>query len=89
MVPNDALVVVGNDRSHFIYLYHIGKKGWTFEQDQLAPHQLEYYMNHGAEYLYSNTDIVKNNAAISALLEEPIFEESGITVYPLKRTTDS
>lgn len=89
LIPDDALVVVGNDPSSFIYLYHLGKKGWAFEQNWITAEQLNDQINRGAEYLVSNTEFVKEDTSISQFLEEPIFDKDGITVYPLKRISDS
>ncbi|MBI1287541.1 MAG: hypothetical protein GC178_08165 [Flavobacteriales bacterium] len=89
LIPDDALVVVGNDPSTHIFLYHIHKKGWTFEQDWLTTEELKDHIEHGAKYLYSNTDHVRKSEGISQFLEEPIFDKDGITVYPLKRISDS
>lgn len=83
LVENDALVVAGNDPSTFIFLYHIGKKGWTFEQNWILSGDLQEYIDKGAKYLYSNTDFVENEPSIQPLLGEPIFDKEGIKVYPL------
>ncbi|MCB9187420.1 MAG: glycosyltransferase family 39 protein [Flavobacteriales bacterium] len=89
LTPNDELVVVGNDASTHVYLYHLGKKGWTFEQNWLNASQLSDYIDRGAKYLYSNTDFVEQEESISQFLGEPIFQKDGITVYPLKKLSDS
>ena len=90
LTPNDELVVVGNDPSTHIFLYHLGKKGWTFEQNWLTAERLEKYIHRGAKYLYcTNPDFLSEREAIDQLLEEPIFEKDGITVYPLKSLSDS
>ncbi|MCF8464681.1 MAG: glycosyltransferase family 39 protein [Flavobacteriales bacterium] len=83
LIPDDALVVVGNDPSTHIFLYHIHKKGWTFEQDWLTSEQLKNHIDKGAKFLYSNTDFVEQNDGIGQLLGEPIFDKDGIRVYPL------
>lgn len=83
LVPDDALVVVGNDPSGFIFLYHIGKKGWTFEQNWLLSGDLQLYMDKGAKYLYSNTDFVEKEPTISIFLSKPIFNKDGCKVYQL------
>lgn len=88
-VPNDALVVTGNDISRHIMLYHIGKKGWVFRQDRLTADQLQRYIDRGAEYLYSNSGSVSDKKEIQILLGNAIFEKDGITVYPLKRPNGS
>jgi hypothetical protein len=89
LIPDSALVVVGNDASRHIMLYHIHKKGWTFEQDWLRASDLEDYIDNGAAYLYSNTDHVERSPNLKRFLDEPIFDKSGIRVYPLKKVTDS
>ena len=89
LIPDTALVVVGNDASRHIVLYHINKKGWTFEQDWLLATDLKEYIQNGARYLYSNTDHVEKSPNIRQYLDEPIFDKSGIKVYPLKKSTDS
>jgi len=84
LIPDEALVVVGNDPSTHIFLYHIHKKGWTFEQDWLTSVELKDYIDKGAKFLYSNTDYVNQNEGIHQFLGEPIFNQDGIRVYPLK-----
>lgn len=89
LVPDTALVVAGNDPSTHIFLYHIHKKGWTFEQDWLTAEDLKEHIDHGAKYLYSNTDYLRKSEGIRQFLDEPIFDKDGIKVYPLKRISDS
>lgn len=89
LIPDNTLVVVGNDASSFIYLYHLGKKGWTFENNWLTAEQLDSYVNLGAKYLYSNSKFVTKEPSIHQFLEEPIFDKDGIAVYPLKKLSDS
>jgi 4-amino-4-deoxy-L-arabinose transferase-like glycosyltransferase len=89
LTPDSTLVIVGNDPSTHIYLYHLGKKGWTFEQNWLTAEQLESYINNGAKYLYSNTEFVEKESSINQFLEEPIVAKDGITVYSLKKPSDS
>ena len=89
LTPNDELVIVGNDPSTHIYLYHLGKKGWTFEQDWLTAEQLKGYINRGAKYLYSNTGFMEQEPTIQQFTGDPIFDKDGITVYPLKPLSDS
>ena len=84
LIPDDALVVVGNDPSTHIFLYHIHKKGWTFEQNWLTSDELKNHINKGAKFLYANTDFVEREESIHQFLSEPIFDKDGIKVYPLK-----
>jgi hypothetical protein len=89
IVPNDALVIAGNDPSSLIFLYHIGKKGWTFEQNWLVASSLDEYVNNGATYLFSNSETINSDTTLMSYIEAPIFSKDGITVYPLRRLSDS
>lgn len=86
---DDVLVVAGNDPSTHMFLYHLRKKGWTFEQDWLYEEDLVDFMNRGAKYLYCNSSEVDKNPSIAKYLESPIFNKDGIRVYPLKPIKDS
>ena len=89
IIPNGALVVAGNDASTHIVLYHIGQKGWTFEQDWLSAEDLELFISNGAKYLYSNSATVDSDPTVVQFLEDPVFDKDGIKVYPLKSLSDS
>jgi 4-amino-4-deoxy-L-arabinose transferase-like glycosyltransferase len=88
LIPQDALIVVGNDPSMHIILYHLNKKGWTFEQNWLNAEELKDHIHHGAKYIYLNTEHFENNVEIQSLLEKSIFRKDGISVYPLKQVID-
>ncbi|MBL4706235.1 MAG: glycosyltransferase family 39 protein [Flavobacteriales bacterium] len=81
-VPDEALCVVGNDRSGFIYFYHLDKKGWNFYDDALTIDQLKEMKSKGAEYLYSNSDGV-NQMVEQELNLVKIAETNSFSVYKL------
>ncbi len=83
-VPKDALVVAGNDLSHFIFFYYIDKKGWGFDNDRLTPEQLKEMIQNGAEYLYTDTKMI-NPKRFPCCLEELILEKGSIRIYRLKK----
>lgn len=83
------LVIAGNDPSTHMFLYHLGKKGWTFEQDWLYEEDMVDFINRGAKYLYSNSTEVDENPSIAKHIESPIFDKDGIAVYPLKPLSGS
>ena len=89
LTNKDALVILGNDPSTHMFLYHIKRKGWTFEQDWFYEEDLLEYMNCGAKYLYCNSTNVDKNPEIAKHLGAPIFNKDGIRVYPLKPFSDS
>lgn len=83
-VPNDSLVVVGNDISHFISFYYIDKKGWGFHADQLTADQLSQMIDWGARYLYCDSRVVDSKPEIQEVIETKILEKGSIHVYRLK-----
>lgn len=85
-VPKNALCVVGDDVSHFIYFYHLDKKGWGFHHGQLAPERLSLVISEGARYLYSDNRTVDTNPLIRPFLDSLILEKGSFRVYSLKKT---
>lgn len=83
LVPKDAKVVTGNDNSHFITLYYLDRKGWSFDNNWLDAGYLEQYINKGAGYLFTDSDVDKNEGIIPHLGEK-IFEKGTLRVYKLK-----
>lgn len=84
-VPADALVVAGNDHSHFIYLYHIDKKGWVFEGDHLPAHELQSMIQNGARYLYTDSEsIQEQNPDIKKFVKHLVTQQGSVRVYALK-----
>lgn len=88
-VPKDALVVAGNDHSHFIFLYYIDKKGWIFQDDDLDAANLKIMIEGGAEYLYSDSRAIDTSTAILNYIEKPVLTKGSISVFRLKNTKES
>ncbi|MDX2133623.1 MAG: glycosyltransferase family 39 protein [Saprospiraceae bacterium] len=80
-VPKDALVVAGNDLSHFIFLYYIDKKGWGFHADQLDSAGLHERIRRGARYLYSDSREVERVAA--PFLDTLVLQAGTVHVFRL------
>lgn len=83
-VPKDALVVAGNDKSHFIFLYYIDKKGWAFDTDQMDAEKLKSMIKAGAEYLYTDSPKIVKEMRINGNLGTQLFAKGGIYVFHLK-----
>lgn len=83
-VPNDALVVAGNDISHYIFFYYIDKKGWAFNDSKITPEMLNHMIEKGAEYIYSSIDLLKLDNRFSDYFDKLILEKGSIRVYSLK-----
>ena len=86
-VPKNALVVAGNDDSHFIMFYYIGKKGWGFSEDKLSPENLQDMIEKGAKYLYSDSKNIYENAELMQYFDKMILEKGSIKIYSLKKPT--
>ncbi|MBN2273172.1 MAG: glycosyltransferase family 39 protein [Bacteroidales bacterium] len=84
-VPGNSLVVAGNDESRCIFFYHIGKKGWGFDNNNLTAPQLLSMIEKGAEYLYSDSRMIDENEDIKPMLKELILETGSVRVYVLQK----
>jgi 4-amino-4-deoxy-L-arabinose transferase-like glycosyltransferase len=83
-VPAQALIVAGNDVSHFIWLYHLDKKGWCFEGDRVSADSLQSWRSRGAAYLYSDSRKLENRPDIAPQLERLLDSFGSLRVYRLK-----
>lgn len=84
-VPKDALVIAGNDVSHFIFFYYLDKKGWGFDNDKLTSDELRTMIKNGAEYLYTDSEKIFANCEISPYLKKLIAEKGRIRIFSLKK----
>ncbi|MBP7509160.1 MAG: glycosyltransferase family 39 protein [Prolixibacteraceae bacterium] len=82
-VPKNALIVTGNDISHFIYFYYTDKKGWGFDNDNLSSSDLNDMINKGAEYLYSDSRLLEEKEDIRQYLDSLILEKGSVRIYKL------
>ena len=83
-VPEDALVVAGNDISPHIFLYHLDRKGWSFSNDHLPASRLENQMEEGAEYLFSDSRKVDTASRLQPMLDSLVLERGSFRVYRLR-----
>lgn len=83
-VPKDALVVAGNDDSHFIFFYYIDKKGWGFDNDNLTPDRLQGMIKQGAQYLYTDSKNIYENKEIIPYLGQLVSEQGTVKIFKLK-----
>ena len=84
-VPDDALVIAGNDISHYIFFYYINKKGWAFHKNKISKDEILTMIEEGATYLYSDSEFIRENEEIDALLEKEILRKGSISIFKLKR----
>ena len=83
-VPSNALCIVGNDESHYIFFYYIDKKGWAFQDDQINEKDLADRIKKGAQYLYSDTRKIDRDEKIKPFLDTLILQKGSICIYHLK-----
>lgn len=83
-VPQNSLVVAGNDRSHAVWLYYIDKKGWSFDSNNLLAKQLEEMRRDGAAYFYSDSRMLENKVGIRSQLDTLVATKGSIHIYRLK-----
>jgi hypothetical protein len=85
-VPDDALCIVGNDKSRHIFFYYINKKGWGFDSDEMNSEQLNTFINYGgAQYLFSDSRIFEQKTNVSPYLDKLILEKGTIRIYSFKK----
>ncbi len=83
-IPNNALVIVGNDESHFIFLYYVNKKGWGFDNDNFSSEQLSNCIGMGAKYMYTDSELLLKNKEIISHLDKLLLQKGSVKLYKLK-----
>ena len=83
LVNDTDFCVVGNDLSHFIFLYYIDKKGWVFDSNNLSPAQLKEWTGKGAKYLFVDCPL-DSLPGIKDQLGDKIFDKNSLRVYRLR-----
>ena len=83
-VPEKALVVAGNDVSHFIWLYHLDRKGWCFDTDRLEADSLQSWRKRGAQYFLSDSRKLETRPDIAPQLDRLVDSFGNVRVYGLK-----
>ena len=82
--PKEDLVIVGNDKSGYIFLYYIDKKGWNFDSDNLSPASVERSIDMGAKYLYTDHNALAQQPEINKFIDSLVLQKGSIYVYKLK-----
>ncbi len=85
-VPRNALVVVGNDPTHAVFLYYINKKGWSFQDDSLPVTRLEQLAAAGAQYLYTDSEKIDFNSGYDCCIGKLVAEKGSIRVFSLRNS---
>jgi hypothetical protein len=83
-VSDNALCIVGDDKSGNIFFYYIHKKGWSFDMDTLSPKDIEWMIRQGAQYLYSDSRKVDSDKNIQPFFDKLLLQKGTIKVFALK-----
>lgn len=88
-IPSNQLSIVGPDISGCIYFYHLRQKGFGFDYaNQLFENHgdipyIEYCIQNGAKYLFSNDSSLKENPNLKSYIESLVITEGEFFVYKL------
>lgn len=83
-VPDSALVCVGNDVSHHIFLYYVDKKGWVFENNWITADKLSEMIQKGCLFLYSDSRVVDEHPDIASYFGTKVAEFGSVRVFRLE-----
>lgn len=82
--PNDAICILVNDPSQYIFGYLVDKKGFVFRDDNLPSGWIEdMILNYKATYMYSDTRKIDEDPSIRQYFEEMVMERGNIRVFKL------
>ncbi len=85
-VPKDAICIILNDDSGYIFSYAIDKQGWICDNDNLPPSYVEDAIKKKhATYMYCNTRKVDERPEIKKFFESEIMRCGIIRVFKLKK----
>lgn len=82
--PDTSLVIVANDISPYIYLYHLHKKGWAVECYRMSGDTLADRIKHGARYFYCDTRRLDSDSSTQSHFDRLIMQIDSIKVWALK-----
>lgn len=82
-IPEGSLVYTGNDRSHHIFLYYIGRNGWVFENDWLTEKELRTAISQGCEFLITDSRAVDQNPVFIKYFGTEVDRYGSIRIYSL------
>lgn len=82
--PQDALCIILNDESTYVFSYLIDKQGFIFQDNFPAPWMPDMIDNKGARFMYSNNRTMDENPEISKFFDALVLQIGTIKVFKLK-----
>jgi hypothetical protein len=84
-VPNDALCIILNDYSNFVFSYQIDKQGYIFSDADWPPEWIgDMVKRLSVRYLYSDNRKMDDNPKVKPYLDALILERGSVRVFKLK-----
>lgn len=84
-VPQDAMCIILNDNSYYVFSYQIDKMGHIFTNDHLPTPWIEDMIkNHNVEYMYSDSRKIDQDSSNQKYLDTLILKAESVHVYKLK-----
>jgi hypothetical protein len=85
-VPQDALCIILNDHSNYIFPYQIDKRGHVFKDDTLPAAWVEDMIKRlGVTYMYSDSRKVDGNPEVMKYFDSLVMERGTVRVFKLKK----
>jgi 4-amino-4-deoxy-L-arabinose transferase-like glycosyltransferase len=87
--PADAVCVILNDFSTYIFSYLIDKQGFVATDDFLpAPWVKDMIINYNTTYMYSTSRVIESDPEMNQYFESMVLERGNVRVYKLKNAID-
>lgn len=83
IIPYNSPIVVYNDESRSIVLYHLKRKGWSHYKYGFKRETLKDNIKNGARYLITDLPL-DTNQAICHHLDKLLFVKNNVTLYSIK-----
>ena len=83
-IPDTALCIIADDYSHNIYLYHLEKRGFVFDNKHISEADLQLCLKKGARYMYSDCREVDERELIQSYIKDTIMVKGTMKVFELK-----
>jgi len=88
-VPDDALCIILNDPSGYIFSYRIDKMGYVFRDDFLPVGWIDDLVrNHGIQYMYSDSPVINTDENVKAYIDQTLLTRESVVVYKLSIPDD-
>lgn len=85
IIPEDALVITGNDNSTFIHLYYLDRKGWVYSENNLSQSNLQAMIDLGAQFILTDSPEIWNHPDLKIYFNEEVWSHPDLKVFSLQK----